>query len=324
MTKVKAKEDSVAVQDRKLALKKGLSALIPFLGFILIVAFFQIVTGNLISVSNFKAIFNQGFPLLIASLAGVFVMSTGNNDFSLGANAGFCCVCATLAATCISPWASIPVAILVGTLIGMLNGFAQTVLRLPSFMACLCLMFILTAGTQSLITGSSIMMPISMMTWETTPRKVIFIVIYMIVMIVLFKYTKVGKELKTLGVSVEAARQSGVGVKQRIFLAYTITGIAAGFTGFWLMLRNGGAATTTGSTTTTDVIISVVFGGMSVSGGATSKISAAILGTLIVTVLNNGMVLAGYGGDPQQLVKGLLFLIVVAVSTRRDSNTIIK
>ena len=168
------------------------------------------------------------------------------------------------------------------------------------------------------------MMPISMMYWETTLRKIIFIVIYAAVMIVMFNYTKVGKELKTLGVSMEAARQSGVDLKKRIVLAYCITGIAAGFTGFWLMLRNGGAATTTGQTITSDVIIAVVFGGMSVSGGASSKISAAILGTLTVTILNNGMILSGFGGDPQQLVKGLLFLLIVGISTRRDSNVIIK
>ena len=191
-------------------------------------------------------------------MAGVFVMATGNLDFSLGANAGFCCVCATLAATYIHPIASIPVAIIVGLIVGMVNGFAQTVLRLPSFIACLCMMFILTAATQSLITGSSIMMPVSMMFWETFARKLIFGIIYMTVMIVMFKYTRVGKELKTLGVSPEAARQSGVNVKKRIFLAYAITGLAAGIAGFWFMLRTGGAATTTGQTTTSDVIIAVV------------------------------------------------------------------
>jgi ribose transport system permease protein len=63
---------------------------------------------------------------------------------------------------------------------------------------------------------------------------------------------------------------------------------------------------------------------MSISGGASSKITAAMLGTLIVTVLNNGMVLSGYGGDAQQLVKGILFLVIIAVSTKRDPNVIIK
>lgn len=306
-------------------MKEKFSKAIPFLGLLILVIFFQIVTGgNLLTAKNLMLVFKQGYATLIAALAGVFVMATGNLDFSLGAIAGFSCVCGTLAATYITPAASVPVAILVGLGVGLLNGFVQNVLKLPSFLACLCTMFILTAATQSLITGSSIMMPISMMSWDSDLVKVVFAVIYMAVMIIVFCYTKIGKQLKAIGVSPEAARQSGVEVKKMMALAYAITGIAGGIAGFFLMLRTGGAATTTGQTLTTDVIIAIVFGGMSVSGGASSKISAAILGTLIVTILNNGMILAGFGGDAQQLVKGILFLIIIAVSMKRDENTIIK
>lgn len=298
---------------------------IPFLGLLVLVIFFQIVTqGNLLSKNNLMLIGKQGYALLIASLAGVFVMSTGNLDFSIGAIAGFACVCATLTATNLNPWLSIPVALLVGLAMGLVNGFVQNVLRMPSFIACLCMMFILMAGTQSLITGNSIMMPISMMSWDNNTVKVVFGMIYIAIMIVMFRYTRLGKQLKALGVSVEASRQSGVNVPGMMAFAYALTGTAAGIAGFFLMLRTGGAATTTGQTTTTDVIIAIVFGGMSIAGGASSKIGAAILGTLIVTILNNGMVLAGYGGDAQQLVKGLLFLAIIAVSTKRDANTIIK
>jgi ribose transport system permease protein len=299
--------------------------IVPFLGLLFLILFFQIVTkGNLLSFKNLRLIFNQGYSLFIAALAGVFVISTGNLDFSMGGIIGFSCVCATLAATRINPFFAVPAALLVGTLMGMVNGFAQTVLKLPSFIACLCMMFILMAGTQSLITGSSIMMPIVMMKWETMTMKLIILAIYTIVMVVMFRFTKLGKELKTLGVSWEAARQSGVSPKVRIFQAYTLSGFAAGITGFFLMLRTGGAATSTGSTMTTDVIVAIVFGGMAISGGASSKITAAMLGTLIVTILNNGMVLAGYGGDAQQLVKGLLFLVIISISTSRDPNVIIK
>jgi ribose transport system permease protein len=163
-----------------------------------------------------------------------------------------------------------------------------------------------------------------MIKWETNLLKGIVAVIYLAVMIVMFNYTKVGKQLKSLGVSIEAARQSGVNIDRMMILAYVISGVAAGIAGFFMMLRTGGAATTTGQTMTTDVIVAIVFGGMSISGGASSKISAAILGTLIVTILNNGMVLAGYGGDAQQLVKGILFLAIIAVSMKRDSNVIVK
>ena len=179
--------------------KSALTSMISFLGLLVLVIFFQIVTqGNLLTVKNLNLIFNQGFALFIASMAGIFVMSTGNLDFSMGAIVGFSCVCATLAATTIGPWSAIPVALLVGLGVGMLNGFAQTVLKLPSFLACLCMMFILTAATQSLITGTSIMMPLSMTFWETNARKITFAVIYAVVMIVMFKYTKVGKKLKCL------------------------------------------------------------------------------------------------------------------------------
>ena len=311
--------------DSKQMLKSISGKIIPFLGLFVLVIFFNIVTkGNLLSSKNLYLVFNQGYALFLASIAGVFVMSTGNLDFSMGAIAGFACACATIAAKHIAPWVSIPVAILVGCLLGMVNGFASTVLKLPTFIACLCMMFILMAGTQSLITGSSIMMPISMIMWEVDTIKVVLAIVYFLLMVLLFNYTKIGKQLKSLGVSVEAARQSGINVRKMQFLAYTLTGAASGLAGFFLMLRTGGAATTTGQTLTTDVIMAVVFGGMSISGGATSKISAALLGTLIVAVLNNGMILAGFGGTTQQLVKGLLFLVIIAVSLKRDKDTIIK
>jgi ribose transport system permease protein len=325
----KVNETNSAVNDikaeRKAGIRRLLSNSITLLGLIFLVVFFGIVTkGNLLSAKNLSLIFKQGYALLLVTLAGVFVMSTGNLDFSLGATVGFSCVCATLTATYISPALSIPVAVLVGLAVGLINGISITKFKLPSFIACLCMLFILTAATQSLITGSSIMMPVSMIKWETNLLKGIVAVIYLAVMIVMFNYTKVGKQLKSLGVSIEAARQSGVNIDRMMILAYVISGVAAGIAGFFMMLRTGGAATTTGQTMTTDVIVAIVFGGMSISGGASSKISAAILGTLIVTILNNGMVLAGYGGDAQQLVKGILFLAIIAVSMKRDSNVIVK
>ncbi len=304
-------------------IREKLSKYISFLGLLVLVIFFQIVTkGNLLTTKNVLLILNQGYAILIASFAGVFVMSTGNLDFSLGAIAGFSCVCATLAALNMNPFLSIPIALLVGVGIGLLNGFVQNVFKIPSFLTCLCTMFILTAGTQSLITGSSIMMPISMMSWDSNAVKIVFGIGYTVIMVVLFKYTRIGKQLKAIGVSPEAARQSGVNVPGMMTLAYVLTGLAGGIAGFFLMLRTGGAATTTGQTVTTDVIIAIVFGGMSIAGGASSKISAAILGALTVTILNNGMILAGYGGDAQQFVKGMLFLVIVAVSTKRGTGIV--
>lgn len=322
-----AEKSAENLADRKLKWKQLFSKSASFLGFVVLVILFSILTqGKLLSATNLQLIVKQGFTLFLASLAGVFIMSTGNLDFSLGANIGFsCAICATVAQT-LPPAVAVAAAILVGTAVGALNGLVITKLRLPSFITCLCMMFILTAVTQTLCAkgGSSISMPLSMRKWESLTLYAVLGVIYFAIMLVMFRYTKFGKYMKALGVSPEAARQSGVGVNKMIFLGYLLTGFAAGLAGFLTMIRTGGATSTTGQTMTTDVIIAIVFGGMSIAGGATSKISAAVLGTLIVTTLNNGMVLAGYGGELQQLVKGILFLIIIGISTKRDANTIIK
>ena len=307
--------------------KQLFSKVISLLGLLVLVIFFSIVTkGELLKLSNLELIVKQGFTLFLASLAAVFIMSTGNLDFSMGANVGFCCSLCALVAKNVSPVAGILTALAVGCLVGIINGVAITQLKLPSFITCLCMMFILTAATQTVCaeSGGSISAPLSMRKWESLGLYAALGLVYFAIMLLMFRFTKFGKDMKALGVSPEAARQSGVGVNKMIMLGYLLTGVAAGLAGFFTMIRTGGASTTTGQTMTTDVIIAIVFGGMSIAGGATSKISAALIGTLIVTTLNNGMVMAGYGGDPQQLVKGILFLVIIAVSTKRDANTIIK
>lgn len=322
-----AKTVSEQQADRALKRKQLFSKSISFLGLVVLVAFFAVVTGGqLLNPDNLMLIFKQGFTLFIAALAAVFIMATGNLDFSIGANVGFSCAICALVAKSVSPVAGVAAALCVGALIGAANGVIITKLKMTSFITCLCMMFILMAATQTVCSneGGSISMPLSMRRWESVGIYVVIGVIYFAVMLVMFRYTKFGKYMKALGVSVEASRQSGVGVDKMIFLGYLLSGVAAGFAGFLTMLRVGGASQTTGMAMTNDVIVAIVFGGMSISGGATSKISAALLGMLIVTTLNNGMVLAGYGGELQQLVKGILFLVVIAVSTKRDPNTIVK
>lgn len=305
-------------------LKANFLKVLPFMGLILLIIFFQITSGGkLLEIKNIQNMFKQAFALLLAATAGVFVMSTGNLDFSLGANLGFCGTIACFAAY-INPALALPAALLAGLAVGIINGVAQVWFKLSSFITCLCMMFILTAVNQTLTGGTSKMIPVSMMSADNNTVKVITVIIFMAVMVVLFDYTKVGKQLKAMGISQEASLQSGVKNGKMLILAYVITGLAAGLAGYFTILRTGAAAPSVGQTTTTDVIIAIVLGGMTISGGVTSKISAAVLGTATITVLSSGIVLAGMGGDAQQLIKGIIFIIVVAVSTSRDKNSVIQ
>lgn len=127
-----------------------------------------------------------------------------------------------------------------------------------------------------------------------------------------------------MGISEEASTQSGIKCAKMHIIAYCITGAAAGLAGYFSLMRTYCASYMTGQTMTVDVIIAIVLGGMSVSGGASSKIGAALFGTIMTVVLCNGITLAGLGGEYSQLIRGILFVIVVAISADKSKNAIIQ
>lgn len=213
---------------------------------------------------------------------------------------------------------------LCGTVIGVITGSIYVFLKIPSIIACICMSFVLFALTQTLVKGTNLVAPVSMLETETIELLILSIVVFITILFILFEYTKIGKQLKAIGISQEAARQSGVRVGKMKIVAYGIVGFAAGVAGYFSLLRAGSASPFVGKTITTDVIIACVIGGMSVSGGTTSRISAAEIGTLIICIINNGMILAGMGNEFPQLIKGLIFIVVVAATTKRSANTIVK
>ena len=97
-------------------------------------------------------------------------------------------------------------------------------------------------------------------------------------------------------------------------IAFVIAGIGVGLSAFLTVVRAPTLSTSTASSIGMDVIIAIVFGGMPVAGGARSKISAAMIGSLSMVLLNQIMVILNYSSGISQLVKSVLFLVVVTIS----------
>lgn len=328
MEQAKAVDDTRTIDiskvEKREKAKEFFGRLIPLFGLIFIVILFEILSdGKLLSPRNLSSLFDQVFAVLICTTAGVYIMATGNLDFSIGANMGVCAVFGCFAAF-VNPLLALPVAIVSGIVIGFFVGAIQVYFKLPSFVTCLCMMFVLVALSQSLTGGASKMVPAEMLAWDLGALKWVVLVVYMAAMYIVFDFTRVGKQLKAMGISNEASTQSGVKIGKMRIIAYMITGLAAGIAGYFTLLRSGSASYTIGQTTTVDVIIAVVLGGMAISGGETSRISAAVYGSLISVVLDSGIVLAGFGGDAQQLVKGLLFIVVMAISIGKNKNVLVQ
>lgn len=140
----------------------------------------------------------------------------------------------------------------------------------------------------------------------------------------LFNYTAYGKQCRAIGSSREAAYQTGVRVRLIMFTAFVIMGGLSGLLGFFSLIRTGTASSTTGATFLTNAWNAVLLGGIPIEGGATTKFRGVIIGSLTMAVLANGMTIMGLDANVKQLVTGIIFILVIAISFNRKNLTVIK
>ena len=121
-----------------------------------------------------------------------------------------------------------------------------------------------------------------------------------------------GRQIYAVGGNRKAAALSGIKVDRVMFWIYTNMGLLAGLAGVILSARNASATPKAGDMFEMDAIASCYIGGTAVAGGA-GTVTGAVVGALIMGVLNNGMSLLGWSVDVQRVVKGLVLLAAVAV-----------
>jgi ribose transport system permease protein len=125
------------------------------------------------------------------------------------------------------------------------------------------------------------------------------------------RYTPFGADLYALGSDEESSRLSGIKVRNRILLAYSLSGMLSSFAGIIYMSRLNAAEPVIGEFFPLDAIAAVVIGGTSLAGGEGGVIGTMI-GALIITVIINGMNLLGIPSLLQPFALGGIILIMVA------------
>ena len=153
------------------------------------------------------------------------------------------------------------------------------------------------------------------------PTVLIILGILLVVYSFFTQKTVRGRHLYAIGGNMKAARLSGVKTKQMMFFAYTNMSFIAAIAGLVFAARLNSAAPTAGQSFEMDAIASCFIGGASAYGG-TGTISGALIGALIMGVLNNGMSLLGLSSNLQQVVKGLVLLAAVAFDVISKNNLI--
>ncbi len=304
-------------------LRQKKRAIIPVAGLIVVVLFFHIVSGGkVIAPANFSTLFNETFTIMMVSCALIFVMAQGKMDMSIASTAAVAAAVGAYASE-VSVYLVLPAALLTGALIGLLNGLIVTELRIDSFIATIAMSFIMKGAVELLLMDGVRAIPIRMMLLDTVELKLAVVVIFAIICFILFDYTAFGKQCRAIGSRAEVARQSGVKVKKIQYLSYVFTGAAAGAVAFFFLLRSGAANIGTASNLEFNALQALMLGGMVITGGSSVRFRSAIIGSITMAVFGNGMTLWGVETLTQQLIKGVIFLAVIALTfDRRSAETI--
>ncbi len=128
-----------------------------------------------------------------------------------------------------------------------------------------------------------------------------------------------GRRIYALGGNEKAARLSGIKTERLVFLTFCNMGVLAALAGMIVAARLNSSTPKAGSGFELDVIAAVFIGGASMTGGS-GKILGAVVGALIMGVMNNGMSIMGIGIDYQQVIKGLVLLAAVIFDVYNKSK----
>ena len=219
----------------------------------------------------------------------------------------------------------IAVALLVGSLCGLVNGTLIATTGIPPFIATLGMM-VAARGAALLYTDGR---PVSSLTpsYQFIGQGYIFgipfpviIYIFMIgVTWVILNYTRFGKNIYAIGGNINAAEVSGVNVKKNLIMIYLYAGLLAGLAGLVLTARVNTGQPGMGVSYELDAIAATTIGGTSHSGGI-GTIGGAFAGALILGVLNNGLDLLGVSAYWQQIIKGIIIVGAVVIDMRKNAK----
>jgi ribose transport system permease protein len=226
-------------------------------------------------------------------------------------------------------WIAIALAPAVGAFVGLIGGIAQVKLKIPSFMSSLSMGYIGLGATFVLSEGYRVSVedPIfrSLLTQRLfeMPYMVYFSLIGLLFALFIERFTVVGRNIFAIGGGEEQARASGLNIARVRVLAFGIAGFFYGLGALLSVARVGIADETNGSNMMFTAITAVVVGGTSLGGGQGGVVNT-LVGSLIVAVITNGMIVIGLPSFIQSGILGAIVIIAVALSTDRRAIRFIK
>ncbi|WP_206680411.1 ABC transporter permease subunit [Flaviflexus huanghaiensis] len=314
-----------------------LRALAPLFALILLIVIMSSVTAEFATVNNWMNVLRQTAVNGLLAAGMLLTLITAGIDLSVGTNAILSAavmayVMITLEVT--NPVVLLSMALLSGTLVGLVNGVLLTKLKLPH-------PFVSTLGMKYVLAGLALFL-LATRTVGGFPEGVMFLgsadlfkgngfngfPVSFIAMLILFaavhlllNRTALGRSIYAVGGNLEATRLSGISTDRVLIFVYATAGFCAAIAGIVIVGRSGVANPSAGMSGNyeTDAIAACIIGGASFTGGK-GNVWGTLIGALMISVIRNGLTLMNAQSDVQFMVIGAVIIAAVAIDVRRNAS----
>jgi len=312
-----------------------------FLFLILLIIFFGSQNPRFLSIRNLFNILTDVSIYGVMAVGMTLVILTGGVDLSVGAILALCAMCGAAAINGTGDTRSATpdphkfgglswlIALLMcvglGSVVGLIQGKVSTKFRIAPFIVTLGGMTVWRGATLLIGEGSPISGFDTNYCWWGSgsflgvPVPVLLFLVVTVVGYVVLRYTPYGRHVYAVGGNAEAARLTGLRVDRIVTSVYGIMGFLAGLAGFVQSARLSSAEATAGLGFELTVIASVVIGGTSLMGGV-GGIAGTVVGTLLIGVLLNGLVIMNVNPYFQQIIIGVIIVLAVGFDTYAKSR----
>jgi len=296
-----------------------------YIGFVVVFVVFAVLLRDdgFLSSTNLLNIASQTATITVIAVAMTYVIGCAEIDLSVGSVAGLSSVCAAMA---VANWGLVPgilAGLGVGVAVGAVNGGLVSLLSIPSFLVTLGMLGI-AAGVAQWITDSA-PQPILNATFNLTfgggnfgpiPGLIVWSALFVVAGAIVLAKTRFGRQVLATGGNRTAAEFTGVNTKKIKFQVLMLSSVVAAIAGMLYAGRLQSGRFQWGEGDELSAIAAVILGGTSLFGGFGSVVGT-LFGALLIGLINNGLILAGLDSSQQQVVRGAIIILAVALARKK-------
>ena len=294
------------------------------IGLVALFVFLSVATDSFLSAKNMLQVLRQICINGLLAFGMTFVLIIGGIDLTVGSVVAISGVSIVMMLNSGIPLPlAFVLALLLGAVVGFLNGSITALTGMPPFIVTLSLQgtirgiaYVITDG-RSVSCDNEIFNAIGNGYWLGIPIPIYIVAFVMIIISIVLYYTRFGRRMYAVGGNVTAAQFSGIHVKKIMIMVYVISGTLAALAGIILASRMYSGQPASGQAYESDAIAAAVLGGTSFTGGI-GTVGGTLIGALVIGFLTNGLNLLHISSYVQMIIKGLVIIGAVGIDILKN------